>query len=160
MNKNIKQNDLDGLIHSFFLSLKALKKSPLVSMDFASDFKKEMSDPIKEYSKNNQVVIMMNINKIILCSQKFKNGIQYLIVRGDILNHAFRPFKIIFTRYVHYLKDNLILKKCYLFSNLRVKLLRRDEEKTKELTFKAAKTTQGFFIVFRYKIQYFISFFN
>ena len=148
MNKKISQNEFEDLIITFHDSLKALQASSLVSMDFASKFQKTMFDPLKEYSQNNKIVIMMKIMKILLIT---KNQKKYLVLTGKIIgeniNHTFRPFKIIFKRYLHFIKVNIIPERCYIFSNLCAKILRRDFEKTKELTFEASKTTQcNFFL--------------
>ena len=147
MDLKINQSHLDHLITTFHASIAALKNSILISMDEATTYIKGNSDSIKDFALNNEIVLIIKINKfyIYICKSMQK---KYLIIKGNILSeainkHKFRPFKIFIVDFVEYLKNNMIVSKNYIFTNLKPKLCKNNVEHTKELVFKASKSTQS-----------------
>ncbi len=137
MDFHITQKNLDDLISSFHSSLDSLRKSPLISIDFATNFLKTEPDPLKGLS---EISLIFKILKISPNYQKTNLMIKVMILSKKI-HHNFRIFKVYMTSFIDFLKNNLIFNKFYIFTHLKPKLLKR--ENTKELVFKTTKASQS-----------------
>lgn len=158
MSKIPTENEFKSLIASFDGFLNALKESKMVSMDFAGEVKNRsktqeieeaMKDSFMDFVVKNQgkMNAIMKIGKIFQNKSKTHQR-NYLVIRGEILGeavgHQFRPFRIFFPKFTHYLKDNLIIDRVYFFTDLAAKLLPREQIK-RELVFQSTNSSKGFF---------------
>lgn len=144
----MNRNELNDLIDRFHNSLINLHESAFLSLDFSKNNKLQRNDSLKTFSQHSQIVLLIKLNKLIAMKTR-KNYKKILLIQGSIISdekqYEFRQFKIFFTAFIDFLQKNLVVDKFYLISDLRPKLLKREDiGKIKELVFKSTKTTKGF----------------